>query len=112
MLTNVLDNLSRKNDELRTLTIDHGFGPESGSLDVELENPAQPADRTSAAIRALAPSHCGAPMQWEAPALATMTDYSFEPDGGPASLPPVWRCSCGFQVDGILHPSNALASLS
>ena len=109
MLINVLDNLSRKNDESRLLTIDHGFGPEAGPLDADQ---ATSPDRTSAALRAMAPSHCGAPMQWEAPAFATMADYSFEPDGGPASLPPVWRCSCGFQVDGIIHPSNALASLS
>ena len=56
------------------------------------------------------PSHCGAPMEWAAPALNAMSAYSF--DAGTAELPPVWRCSCGFQLDGIVHTSNALAALS
>ena len=29
----------------------------------------------------------------------TTVDYTFEPEEGPVRLPPVWRCSCGFQLD-------------
>lgn len=59
-----------------------------------------------------APSHCGASMEWTAPALDAMSAYSFDAGIGSAELPPVWRCSCGFQLDGIVHTSNALAALS
>lgn len=64
-------------------------------------NPASPA-----------PSHCGMPMEWTAPALDAMSVYSFDAGSGLADLPPVWRCACGFQLDGIVHTSNALAALS
>lgn len=34
---------------------------------------------------------------------ATAADYTFGPAGaGPIHLPPVWRCSCGFQLDAWL----------
>jgi hypothetical protein len=29
----------------------------------------------------------------------TTVGYTFEPEDGPVLLPPVWRCSCGFQLD-------------
>jgi hypothetical protein len=51
-------------------------------------------------------------MEWTAPALDAMSAYSFDAGIGSAELPPVWRCSCGFQLDGIVHTSNALAALS
>lgn len=59
-----------------------------------------------------APSHCGLPMDWAAPARDALPAYSFDAGSGAADLPPVWRCSCGFQLDGIVHTSNALAALS
>ncbi|MDQ0754564.1 hypothetical protein [Arthrobacter sp. B3I4] len=58
-----------------------------------------------------APSHCGLPMEWTAPAQNAVFAYSFDA-GRSAELPPVWRCGCGFQLDGIVHTSNALAALS
>lgn len=58
-----------------------------------------------------APSHCGLPMEWTAPAQNADFAYSFDA-GRSADLPPVWRCGCGFQLDGIVHTSNALAALS
>lgn len=59
-----------------------------------------------------APRHCGTPMRWTAPVLDAMAAYSFDTGSGPAKLPPVWRCSCGFQLDGIVHTPNSLAALS
>ena len=59
-----------------------------------------------------APSHCGLPMEWTAPAQDAMPVYSFDAGSPAADLPPVWRCFCGFQLDGIVHTSNALAALS
>lgn len=59
-----------------------------------------------------APSHCGLPMEWTDPAEHATTVHSFEADSGAVELPPVWRCSCGFQLDGIVHTANALAALS
>jgi hypothetical protein len=59
-----------------------------------------------------APSHCGTPMEWKAPASATMSVYSFAPADAAAELPPLWRCGCGFQLDGIVHPSGILSELS
>ncbi|KRE81819.1 hypothetical protein [Arthrobacter sp. Soil763] len=59
-----------------------------------------------------APSHCGTPMTWAAPALDPMSAHTFGAGDGALELPPVWRCSCGFQLDGVVHTSNALASLS
>jgi len=65
-----------------------------------------------AAVQSVAaPSHCGAPMEWKAPAPVAMSAYTF--DAGVAEdLPPLWRCRCGFQLDGINHPSAALADLT
>ena len=65
-----------------------------------------------AAVQSVAaPSHCGAPMEWKAPAPVVMSAYSFD-TGAAEELPPLWRCRCGFQLDGIIHPSAALADLS
>jgi len=40
---------------------------------------------------------------------ALAVGYTFEPDDEPASLPPVWRCRCGFQMDarGAGQPPTA-----
>lgn len=108
MLINVLDNLSRSSDESDLLTIPETPGAVTASLDSAAA--AEPDAAPSAGPLSLAPSHCGAPMEWTVPALAAMSAYSF--DSGAAPLPPVWRCSCGFQLDGIVHISNALAALS
>jgi hypothetical protein len=51
-------------------------------------------------------------MEWTEPALEAAPHYSFDAGVVSADLPPVWRCSCGFQLDGIVHTSNALAALS
>lgn len=59
-----------------------------------------------------APNHCGSPMEWTAPALGAMSVHTFDTGFASAGLPPVWRCACGFQLDGIVHTSNAFASLS
>ncbi len=59
-----------------------------------------------------APRHCGTPMRWTAPVLGARTDYSFDAGTDSAPLPPVWRCSCGFQLDGIVHTRHSLAALS
>ncbi|MCB5292181.1 hypothetical protein [Arthrobacter sp. SO3] len=61
-----------------------------------------------------APSHCGMAMQWKAPASATRSlySYSFAPADAAAELPPVWRCGCGFQLDGAVHASGILSELS
>lgn len=74
--------------------------------------PGAPAPVLSASPASKAPSHCGMPMEWTAPALDAMSAYSFDAGMGSAELPPVWRCSCGFQLDGIVHTANALAALS
>ena len=47
-----------------------------------------------------APLHCGSPMEWRSPEPAAMASYSFEPAGRAAALPALWRCRCGFQLDG------------
>lgn len=71
------------------------------------------ASAASAPAQALAaPSHCGVPMEWKAPASATMSVYSFAPADAAAELPPLWRCGCGFQLDGIVHTSGILSELS
>ena len=57
-----------------------------------------------------APSHCGVAMEWKTPDQVAMSVYSF--DTGAEELPPVWRCRCGFQLDGAVHPSAARAELS
>jgi hypothetical protein len=51
-------------------------------------------------------------MEWKAPASATMSVYSFAPADAAAELPPLWRCLCGFQLDGIVHTSGILSELS
>ena len=57
------------------------------------------------------PVHCGTGMDLVTPALGPVAvGYSFEPDdGGPVQLPPVWRCSCGFQLDAGLGAPHAPA---
>jgi hypothetical protein len=57
-----------------------------------------------------APLHCGVAMEWKTPDPVAMSAYSF--DTGTEELPPVWRCSCGFQLDGVVHPLVAVAELS
>jgi hypothetical protein len=57
-----------------------------------------------------APSHCGVAMEWKIPDPLTRSVYSF--GTGAEKLPPVWRCSCGFQLDGIVRTPVAVAELS
>jgi len=46
------------------------------------------------------PVHCGSLMELGTPAVGPLaTGYSFEPPAEHVRLPPVWRCSCGFQLD-------------
>ena len=98
--------------ELLTITGSPGAGAApSGARHSKVE-PGAPAPAALSNAPSKAPSHCGAPMEWTAPALAAMSAYSFGSAAGSADLPPVWRCSCGFQLDGIVHTSNALAALS
>ncbi|MET3950909.1 hypothetical protein [Arthrobacter sp. UYEF36] len=59
-----------------------------------------------------APVHCGMPMEWKTPMSATMSVYSFTPADAAAELPPLWRCGCGFQLDGMVHTSSILSELS
>ena len=52
-----------------------------------------------------APVHCGSPMELVTPAVGLLaTGYSFETPAEPVRLPPVWRCSCGFQLDAWAGP--------
>ena len=63
---------------------------------------ALPLDPASgpAARRGDGPVHCATEMEIVVPALGcTTVDYTFEPEEDPVRLPPVWRCSCGFQFD-------------
>ena len=60
----------------------------------------------SPALALAAPVHCGVPMEWTTPGAAFMTVYSLAPADAGAELPPLWRCACGFQLDGIVQPSN------
>jgi hypothetical protein len=58
------------------------------------------------------PVHCATEMEIVVPAVGgTTVDYTFEPEEGPVRLPPVWRCSCGFQLDawatGWPEPADA-----
>jgi hypothetical protein len=79
----------------------------SGSAVAEMSPAALPPAQALAA-----PSHCGMPMEWKAPASAAMSVYSFAPADAAEELPPLWRCSCGFQLDGIVHTSGILSELS
>ena len=58
------------------------------------------------------PVHCGMPMEWKSPESATLSVYSFAPADAPAELPPLWRCGCGFQLDGIIRTSSLQSELS
>ena len=51
-------------------------------------------------------------MEWKSPASATMSVYSFAPAEAAAELPPLWRCGCGFQLDGIMRTSGIPSGLS
>ena len=73
---------------------------------------AEMAPAAPSAQAVAAPSHCGMPMEWKAPAPATMSVYSFAPADAAAELPPLWRCGCGFQLDGIMHTPGILSGLS
>ncbi|CAH0263752.1 hypothetical protein SRABI26_03463 [Arthrobacter sp. Bi26] len=53
-----------------------------------------------------APLHCGAPMQWRSPEPGAMSSYSFGPADPSLALPAVWRCPCGFQLDGDFQPNG------
>jgi hypothetical protein len=83
----------------------------SGGAVAEMSPAAAPAIAPAAQALA-APSHCGMPMEWKAPASATMSVYSYAPADAAAELPPLWRCVCGFQLDGIVHTSGILSELS
>jgi hypothetical protein len=48
-----------------------------------------------------APRHCGTPMEWRSPEPAAMASYSFGPTDRSLALPALWRCRCGFQLDGV-----------
>lgn len=60
-----------------------------------------------------APVHCGSLMELVTPAVGPLaTGYTFETPAQPVRLPPVWRCSCGFQLDAWgagLFPESSLA---
>lgn len=51
-------------------------------------------------------------MEWKAPASSAMSVYSYSPADAAPELPPLWRCGCGFQLDGIVHTSGVLSELS
>lgn len=57
-----------------------------------------------------APRHCGTPMEWRSPEPGAMASYSFEPAGHSAALPALWRCRCGFQLDGVDQRAASLAA--
>lgn len=57
-----------------------------------------------------APRHCGTPMEWRSPEPGAMASYSFEPAGHSAALPALWRCRCGFQLDGVDQRGSSLAA--
>jgi len=49
-------------------------------------------------------------MEWRSPKPDTMASYSFGPADPSFDLPALWRCACGFQLDG-LEQSHAGVSL-
>ena len=59
-----------------------------------------------------APVHCGMPMEWKVPGSSNMAVYSFAPADAAAELPPLWRCACGFQLDGPIRTSGLRSVLS
>ena len=74
---------------------------------------AELAPASGPSVQSLAaPVHCGMPMEWKSPMSATMSVYSFAPADAAAALPPLWRCGCGFQLDGIVRPAGILTELS
>ena len=79
----------------------------SGGAVAELGSASAPPVQSLAA-----PVHCGLPMEWKLPAAATMSVYSFAPADAAAELPPLWRCGCGFQLDGMVPTPGILSGLS
>ena len=74
---------------------------------------AELAPASAAPVQSLAaPVHCGTPMEWKSPMSATMSLYSFAPADAAAELPPLWRCACGFQLDGIVRTPSTPSTLS
>jgi hypothetical protein len=59
-----------------------------------------------------APRHCGTAMEWKAPPTAGMSVHTFGTGDEPAALPPLWRCRCGFQLDGVVRASKSLTHLA
>src|SRR5688572_18759145 len=53
------------------------------------------------APRSRPPRHCGTPMAWRSQEPAAMSSYSFGSADSSAALPSLWRCRCGFQLDGV-----------
>jgi hypothetical protein len=39
-------------------------------------------------------------MQWSSPETGAVPSYSFGPADPSLDLPALWRCPCGFQLDG------------
>jgi hypothetical protein len=70
------------------------------------------AARVSPVQSLAAPSHCGMAMEWRASATRSVYSYSFAPADPAAELPPVWRCGCGFQLDGVPRTTGILSGLS
>lgn len=56
--------------------------------------------------------HCGSAMELVTPAVGpAAVGCTFESeDGGPAHLPPVWRCGCGFQLDAWIESLHGYGS--
>jgi len=47
------------------------------------------------------PRHCGTPMAWRSQESTAMSSYSFGAVDPSSALPALWRCRCGFQLDGV-----------
>lgn len=58
------------------------------------------------------PIHCGVLMEWTRPGASVRSVYSYAPAETAVELPPLWRCACGFQLDGIVRSSNFPSGLS
>lgn len=88
---------------MRTIPGKGPRGPEAGADQVAQVVPPQEtaveAQSRPWVVDSAAPRHCGTAMEWKTPAVGTMYLHTFE-GSGPAPLPPLWRCSCGFQLDG------------
>ena len=58
------------------------------------------------------PQHCGTPMEWCSPEPATVASHSYDPASHSAALPALWRCRCGFQLDGADQGAAGLVAAS